>query len=302
MRKLLLASVALIATTVIAHTAPATQVRICTGEKGLGYQQACLAIRDFSKGNRIVKVVLVEGTGGSKDNATRAFDLKADDKDACDAFIGQPNVVTDMANTDRSKLSTIRFLGSLHKEYAQLVCSKASGVTSIKDLVNHPEKYSVALGENGSGAWLTWQTWMDAAPSLKNVSPRPESGALALTSVASNMTTCALFPEALKGRWMNMTNAQYADRVKLASDDISAFGKIKDFQGNQMYTFDKIPSKFYDKLQTGLFGSSVGTISWEAGVYMNADRVTDNAVISELVSIISRAKPAVQKALNVPVK
>lgn len=301
MRKLFLASVALLATTVISQAGPTT-VRLCTGEKGLGYQQAGIAIRDFAKGNRTVKIELVEGTGGSKDNVARAFDLDTKDKGACDAFISQPNAVTDMANTDRSKLSQTRQIGSLHKEYAQLVCSKTSGVTSIKELVSHPDKYSIALGENGSGAWLTWQTFVDAAPSLKNVAPRPEGGALALTSVASNMTTCALFPEALKGRWMNATNAQYSDRVRLASDDISAFGKVKDFQGNQMYTFDKIPSKFYDKLQTGFFGSSVGTISWEAGVYMNTDRVTDNNVVNELVSVILRARPAIQKALNVPGK
>lgn len=301
MRKLLLASVALLATTVIANAGPTT-VRLCTGEKGLGYQQAGIAIRDFSKGNRIVNVVLVEGTGGSKDNVSRAFDLDTKDKGACDAFIAQPNAVTDMANTDRSKLSLVRPIGSLHKEYAHLVCSKASGVTSIKELISHPNKYSVALGQNGSGAWLVWQSLTDASPNLKDVAPKPEDGALALTSVASNMTTCALFPEALRGRWMNAANAQYSDRVRLASDDVGAFAKVRDFQGNQMYSFDKIPSKFYDKLQTGFFGSSVGTISWEAGVFMNTDRVTDNNVVNELVSVILRARPAVQKALNVPVK
>ncbi len=39
-------------------------------------------------------------------------------------------------------------------------CGKNSGVDDIGDLENDPKKYSIALGERGSGAWLIWQNFI----------------------------------------------------------------------------------------------------------------------------------------------
>ncbi|RYF39120.1 MAG: C4-dicarboxylate ABC transporter substrate-binding protein, partial [Cytophagaceae bacterium] len=180
MRNLLLASAALLFTTVVSH-ADTTTVKLCTGEKGQAYQQAGMAIKSFAKGNRVVKIELVENTGGSSNNVARATEGAPTDAGNCDAFLAQPNALSDLATKNRGTLSIIQQVGTLHDEYAQMVCSKDSGVKSLKTLASDPKKYSVALGQAGSGAWLTWQTFVSADPRLKDVSVTPEETAIALT-------------------------------------------------------------------------------------------------------------------------
>jgi TRAP-type uncharacterized transport system substrate-binding protein len=299
MRKIIALSTAAFLLSTVSVLASPTTIRLCTGEKGQAYQQAGVAIKSFAKNNRIIKIELVENTGGSSNNLARMTEGNTSDAGNCDAMIAQPNVLSDLAKKNRGTLSMIQQAGTLHTEYAQMVCSKDSGVKSVKSLASDAKKYSIALGQSGSGAWLTWQTMVDAEPRLKDVSVTPEESAIALTAVATNRTTCAMFPEGLRGRWMNAANLQYADKLRLVENDLSAFGKVSDFQNHQMYKFDKIPSKFYDKLQTGFFSSAVGTISWEAGVFINTDRVSDSSVVNELVQIIMRARPTINNALNV---
>lgn len=299
MTKLSLLSIsALLLSSVTVMAAPST-VKVCTGEKGQPYAQAGGFLKQFARGNRTVNIELVENTGGSSNNLARASEGKATDPGNCDAFIAQPNVLTDLATKDRGRLANIQQIGSLHDEYAQIVCNKDAGIKSIKAMISDPKKYSIALGQSGSGAWLVWGTFIDAVPQLKDVPVTPEDGALALTAVANNRVTCALFPEGLRGRWMNAANLQYSDKVRLIEDDVSQFGKVNDFQNHQMYKFTKIPSKFYNRLQTGFWGSAVGTVAWEAGVYINSERVTDPNVINELVALIMRSRGTINNALNV---
>lgn len=303
MRAMMLVAATLLATTAFTNNASAVEtVRLCTGEQGLPYQQVGKAIKSLSNGSRVLSLELVENTGGTSNNIDRATQGKRTDSGSCDAFIGQPNGINDLASKDRSMTASIQQVGSANNEYAQIVCSKSSGITSIKELVKNPRKYTIALGGTGSGAWLLWQSFVEAEPKLSDVGVTAEDKALALVAVANNNTTCAAFPEGLKGRWMNTANAQYGGKVVLIDSDLGAFGKIKDFRGNPMYRYTKIPAGTYPKVQTGggFFSSAaVGTVMWDAGIYVNTDRVTDSRVLAELVSIISRAAPIINRNLNV---
>jgi hypothetical protein len=40
----------------------------------------------------------------------------------------------------------------LHREYLHALCGKNSGVDDIGDLESYPKKYTIALGNRGSGA------------------------------------------------------------------------------------------------------------------------------------------------------
>jgi len=56
--------------------------------------------------------------------------------------------------------------------------------------------------------------------------------------------------------------------------------------GKPLYTYQKIKGA-YTNLQSGWF-SSVSTISWNAGVYINTDTV-DRALMTKFINVVSSA-------------
>lgn len=304
MRSVMILAASLLISTALtnnSYAAPET-IRLCTGEQGLPYQQAGKAIQSLAKGSRIINLELVENTGGTSNNIDRATTGNKNDPGNCDAFIGQPNGLTELSTKDRALTASMQQVGSANDEYAQLVCSKASGIKTINDIIKKPKTVTIALGQAGSGSWLVWQSWVKAEPILRDVGVTAEDKALALVAVANNNTTCAVFPEGLKGKWMNTANAMYPGQMVLVKATYKPFTQIKDFRGNGMYIDAEIPAGTYPGIQpkAGIFsGSGVTTVMWKAGIYVNTDRVTDSRVLSELVSVIARAQPIINRTLNV---
>lgn len=275
------------------------KVRFCTGESGLPYSQVGKAIRALNARSHVMSIELVENTGGSKSNLDRLLDKDSSKPGNCDMAIMQPSALSEAAKLDMSLRSTIQQVGTGNTEYIHLLCSRASGVTSIRDFVKNPSKYSIALGSDASGAWSVWQSLKEAEPTLSQVSVTAEDQALALVAVSNNNTACTLFPEGLRGKWMNTADATFRESVRLASADLGSFGKVMDFRGNPMFEYKTIPSKFYGNIQTGFWGSSVGTVAWKAGIYVNTDKITDPAVINAIVTLVAKAKPTIVNNLDI---
>lgn len=265
-----------------AMAAPA--VRLCTGAPSGIYYAAGDEIAKVA--GKSLAIVNVE-TEGTLDNLERVLDLPADDPAACDAMVGQPDGPVYVARQSPAKVKKLKQVATLHREYLHVLCSKKSGVDDLGDLENDPDRYSLAVGDVGSGAWLVWQNLVAADEDYGKVPQRTEGGDIALAAVASGETTCMLVPAGLGNGTVMEADATYGDTVVLVGANDRDFTDATNINGEQLYTWEKIPAGTYPRsLQSGWF-SAASTISWPAAVYVNTERM-DRATLNAFIRAASR--------------
>lgn len=264
-------------------------IRLCTGASDGNYYAAGRAISQMAGKSVVIQTVETEGT---IDNLDRVLNVDAASTDACDAMIGQPDGPVYLARKTPGAAKALRQVGELHREYLHVLCSKASGVDDLGDL-SGTNKYSLAIGQEGSGAWLIWQNILAEDESYSKVPLSSEGGIVALSAVASDITTCMLVPAGLGNGTVAEANNSYAGSILLAAANDKDFNDAKDIRGKALYEYVDIPGGTYKKLQTGFFGSSVSTISWRAGVYVNTDRIKDAKILAAFIQAVARATPAI---------
>jgi len=277
-----LATFALVAISGASYAAP-VEINLCTGGAGGPYNEAGKMIAEAANGNPTIKIVVKE-TNGTGENIRRATELAIDDPDACHAFIGQPDAVV-LAKRASASLPVKQF-AQLHREYLQVLCSKASGIDDIEDLPGG--KYSVNIGPEGSGAWAIWQNFIAEDESYKSVPTKNDINDIALGSVASDETSCMLIPAGLNHATLKEANDNYYDDVALVEATDWDFNDALDIRGKPLYEFVDIP-RTYKNLQ-GFFGGKRETVSWLAGVYVNPNHIQDQKALGEFVKITNRAK------------
>ena len=279
----------MVAAMVFSAPAMANTIRLCTGAEDGNYYAAGKAIERMSGKSLQIEVVPTQGT---IDNLDRVLNVDTTSADACDAMIGQPDGPVYISRKTPGAAKTLRQVGELHREYLHVLCSMASGVDDLGDL-SGTTKYNVAIGEEGSGAWLIWQNIIAEDESYANVPVSGEGGIVALSAVASDITTCMLVPAGLGNGTVATADDSYSTSVALVPANDKDFNDAVDIRGKPLYQYVDIPGKTYQKLQSGFFGSSVSTISWRAGVYVNTDRVKDSKVLSSFIQAVARATPAI---------
>ncbi|AZO32817.1 hypothetical protein EJ071_19370 [Mesorhizobium sp. M1B.F.Ca.ET.045.04.1.1] len=286
MKRLLIA----VAIATLLPAAAMADIRLCTGSSSGNYFAAGQEIAKMAGKNLPVSVVETEGT---IDNLQRLIDQPADSPTACDAMIGQPDGPVYIGRQSPAKVKKLRQVGGLHREYLHVLCSKASGVDDLGDIADGG--HSLAIGEPGSGAWLIWQNIIAEDDSYAKVPVTNEGGIIALSAVASDVTTCMLVPSGLKNGTVMEADSNFGDSVVLADANDKDFNDATDITGKPLYTYVDIPSGTYpNSLQTGLFGSSVSTISWLAGVYVNTDRFTDQKQLAAFIQAVARASAGIK--------
>lgn len=285
MKRILLIAAGLLA---LAHTPSlaADPLRLCTGAETGVYYAAGDTIK--SMGGTTLAMTNA-ASGGTLDNLDRVLDVAATDPRGCDFMIGQPDGATYIARQSPAKVKKLRKVADLHREYLHVLCGKNSGVDDLSDLAADPKKFSLDIGEAGSGAWLVWQNIVSEDSSYADIPVRNEGGILALSSVAAGDTSCMLVTAGLKNGTVNEADNTFGDNVKLVPANDKDFNDAVDIKGDPLYSYVDIPSGTYPQsLQTGLFGSAVSTISWNAAVYVSTDRV-DAKSLSKLIGVVSRA-------------
>lgn len=263
-------------------------VRLCTGGAGGPYAIAGQMIADIAENDPAVEVVVVTDTGGTWGNIQRTVTGPG-----CDAMIGQPDGHVLLKSQNPAMAAKLKPVGDLHREYLHALCGKDSGVDDIGDLESDPvgNGYSIALGDTGSGAWLIWQNFVAEDADYGKVPTKAESGDIALASVASGETTCALFPAALGNATVKAGDELYGDGLALVGVNDADFNDATDPQGKPLYQWAAIPSGTYKKNLQGWF-SSKDTITWKAKVYVNVDRVTGPA-LPAFIRATMQAKPSI---------
>jgi TRAP-type uncharacterized transport system substrate-binding protein len=185
----------------------------------------------------------------------------------------------------------LRQVASLHREYLHVLCNKQSGVDDLGDLESAPDKYRIAIGEQGSGAWLVWQNLVSEDSDYGAVPVSNEGGIMALSSVSSGDTTCMLVPAGLKNGTVMEADSTFGDTIALVGANDKDFDDALDMKGQPLYEYAKIPGDVYPKSFD--YWSDVKTISWLAGVYVNIDRV-DQKSLATFIQAASRSASGIK--------
>jgi len=272
--------------------AQAETIRLCTGSETGNYYAAGKKIREMAGSSVTVEIVATQGT---IDNMRRTLDLPKSDEASCDAFIGQPDGPAYRAATNRGSVATLRPVTTLHREYLHGLCNKESGVDDIGDLESNPAKYSIAIGQEGSGAWLIWQNFIREDEDYKEVPTTPEDGILALTAVSTGQTTCMLVPAGLGNGTVGEADQTFGDTIALVGANDKDFDDATDISGKALYEYAKIPGAAYPKSFN--YWNDVKTISWMATVYLNTEKVS-RADQAAFAMAASRAAPAIKASFG----
>jgi len=299
----LLAGVAL-GTLAFCSTASAAErlkVNLCTGGEGKPYNLTGEYIAGFLKDSRNIELNVVTSKG-TWDNIERTVvDPQTPESiangDSCQAFIGQPDGAVLLKRKNPAAAAKLQIIGNGPREFLHVLCSKESGVNDLSDLSGDNTK-SVALGANGSGAWLIWQNFIAEDKSYAEVQVTNEEGAIALASVSSNTTTCMLVPAALGNATLLQADQDFGDQLTLAGANDMDFNDAVNIDGKPLYRWQDIPSGTYPTNLQGWF-SGKETVAWTAGIYINKDAFANNQkALEDLITAVAKAKPAIKKAFG----
>ena len=299
----MLASVAIgaLLLAVPALAAEKLRVNLCTGGEGKPYNLTGEYIQGFLKDSRNIDLQIVTSKG-TWDNIERTVMMQQTPEsiangDACQAFIGQPDGAVLLKRKNPAAAANLRIIGQGPREFLHVLCSKESGVDDLGDLSGDSTK-SVALGSQGSGAWLIWQNFVAEDKSYGDVQVTPEDGAIALSSVANNTTTCALIPAALGNATVVQADTDFGDQLTLAGANDMDFNDAVNIDGKPLYRWQDIPSGTYPVNLQGWF-SGKETVAWTAGIYVNTRYFDGNQkALEELITAVAKAKPAIKNTFG----
>jgi uncharacterized protein len=266
-------------------TASAGPIKLCTASEDGVYHAAGKEIVAMAPAGAITLVT----TDGTIDNLRRALDLPKDNSESCDALIGQPDVPAMRARLNKASVVNLKPIAPLHREYVYVLCGKDSGVDDLSDLEDNPSSYSVAIGLQGSGAWATWQNFIAEDEDYKEIPTTAESGIMALTSVATGTTTCAVITGGLGVGTVAEADATFGDTINLVGATDGDFDDATTLDGKDLYEFVKIPKTGAYPRTFDRTWSSVKTVSWSATLYVNTEKLSDKAVQKMFATAGARA-------------
>lgn len=298
MFKTTIAATILLAFTNVASAQEMFTINLCTGGEGKPYHQTGNLIQSlFPEKTARINVITTEGTW---DNIERTV-LTANTPENvasgafCHAFIGQPDGAVQLKRENPAAADKLRIIGQGPREFLHVLCSKESEVEDLSDLAGDNTK-SVALGKEGSGAWLIWQNFIAEDASYGEVVVSNESGALAMSSVATNTTTCMLVPAALGNATVNQADEEFGDSLVLVGTNDKDFNDAENIDGKPLYRWQELPSGTYPLNLQGWF-SEADSIAWQAGIYVNKTAFAGHdKELEAFISASAKAKPAIKRA------
>lgn len=273
---------------VTAQDSPRKVIKLCTGSEGGPYNRAGQMIASHAGASFDIEVVETAGTFANMDSMLSAG--------GCDAMIGQPDGPVFLKRTNPGLAAKIVPVLKLHGEYLHVLCSKEADIDNLSELSSDPTSYSVAIGPQGSGSWLIWQNIIEQDESYGEIPATADAGLIALSSVAAGQTTCMLVPSGVPNGVVLEADANFGDSVSLVSATDKDFNDATNIDGKPLYEWRDLPTTMYPVTFNRYWGS-VETIGWNAGLYINKDKLNGKDLENFLRSA-SRARPQILAAFG----
>lgn len=288
MRRWCLCATAL-AGAVVASAAQADEripVRLCTGDSNGLYYRAGQLIQQNLENSTVINMSVVESKG-SWDNMKK---MRAGE---CDAAISQPDAYMLWNQQNPDSAVYLFTVSELFKEYVHGVCRTETDVDNIGDL-QLDEGWKIMVGPQGSGAWVTWNFWVEDDPDFEVVAQQNIGGTLGMARLANGgaqAPDCAIFVAGLGAPHIKRYDKTYADRTELVDVADDDFNDLLDSRGNQIYTSESIPGGTYDNWQSGWFFTSVDSVSMRTMLYVNGMELTDEDAVEEFILGVEQTRP-----------
>lgn len=281
---LALAASAALSSTTASFAQQSDSIRLCTGSSTGVYFQVGSIIATFATNAGPIEV---KSSGGTFDNMDRLL-LPASDPNSCDAMIGQPDGPAFLKRTKPGDAAHITPTVKLHREYLQVLCSTESGITNLSQLST---KNRVAVGATGSGTWLIWQNFIEQDSKYGEIPVTSDSGDIALSAVQNNEVSCMLVAAGVPYDVVSTADAVYGDLIALVSATDKDFNDATDINGKPLYEWRDVPKKAYP-VTFGRYWGAPETVSWNATLYVNKDKLT-TAKLNALLKAAGRARAQV---------
>ena len=241
---------------VVANLRPS--FRLCTADKNGNYHRFGEIVRRAATTSINVEIL---NTAGSMEN------LENLENDRCDGAYVQRNAFTAYAERNPSGSYNFERVATPAREYAHMVCNRASGVDDVGDLIGK----TLLVGEEGSGTEVTWADFVGMDNHYAEVNTRNLGGVRGLNEVANGEADCLLYVASLNTGLMQKANSLGDTLVMVPVNDWDfndrKYGGGKLFKGHldqsgePVYVFTDLPSGQYGNIQDGLFSSAVETLS-----------------------------------------
>ena len=273
----------------ISAASAAETLTLCTGDKtGVYYGVGQTIAAAADKNKLIIKVI---ETKGSWENMTLAAEGKM-----CQAAIVQGDAVLAFNREKGAEARSLRRAVALHREYVHAICNRQSDVSNLYDLKDD-NQHPVAVGETGSGSWITWNNFISVNKEYEKVPRVYEGGQIAAGSVSSGSggPACMLFVAGLRSSTMNKINDRYGDALKLVPATGAVFRNAKDEKGNPLYEMKDIPAGTYPNLQPSgwVYGTKAVEVPTQRAVLVVNPEAAGAANYSELMEAIGKSRSTI---------
>lgn len=246
------------------EAAAAEPINICAGSEKGNYTFSANAMARVISGDSLNVI----HTAGSWDNIQK---LRSGE---CDAAIVQEDAVI---KAERQSNLPLEPLLELYPEAFHMICGKDSDVDELKDLINATA--TIALGDAGSGPWVTWSNIKEADERYGTVVTDPTDGRRAASKVSQGLMDCFLMISGVGSASLNELDERYGQDTTLVQ---VRDGDVQDIVGmngrDPLYHRVTIEEGTYTNwTPEAFFGdNSVSTIAVMAKLVANTDRLTDD--------------------------
>lgn len=265
------------------------KVKLCSGPEGGNYQKAMIEIK---KQATTLDVEVFE-TKGSWENLER---LAAGQCDFAPVQADAVNVFKKKTGGDL-KIDVVDYL---YKEFVHLLCNREAKIDRVVDLYKNAPKLTVAVGPEGSGSAVTWDSFILGEPRYQKVPTVPLAGIRAIKKVVEGSeAACMVFTAGLNSGLMVNDAAPQGKFLKLVKVDDRDFDKMKDAKGKQLYEYLDIPGSTYKGVQDGVFSTSVSTVAVSALFVANAGFADKHGkAYDAILRAETKALPAIRKLVG----
>lgn len=242
-----------------------------------------------------VKIEAVNDSAGTSESFRRLLLPKTDPK-SCDAIIGQPDGYLyfrrhpDFFGGKGGDVSAIQQRVTFHGEKVQIVCDKKLNLKNIYNAAGD-NKVKIALGPDGSGSWLWWQSAIEANKAYDKLQVSQAGGEDALSQIVNNLASCFVRVSGIPDPVIEKADKDWGAGLQMVQAYDDAFVTTKGPDDNPVYSWAKVERGSYPKILD--WASYVWTVEEPAGGYVNTRKVAPedmSAVVGAMKNASKYAK------------